>query len=169
MATVDLTAQRAHDLFDYNPTTGVLVRKFWRGGRGGAGTTVGVKTALGYLQIRVDGRHYLVHRVAWLMTHGNWPAEQIDHIDRVRDNNKLSNLREATNAENLRNKGQYRTNKSGATGVHFNRQRKKWEAAFVIDGARKYVGLYRSVEEASEARAEAQRGHAASRLLTASD
>lgn len=57
----------------------------------------------GYLKVMIDHKTYRAHRLAWLITHGNWPKDQIDHIDRNRRNNRLANLREATQSQNLAN------------------------------------------------------------------
>ena len=92
-----LTAELARDVMDYDPDTGVFRWKASRGARR-AGAVAGHLASIGYWYIQVDGRHYLAHRLAWLITNGAFPADQIDHIDGDRANNRLANFREATNA-----------------------------------------------------------------------
>lgn len=80
---VELTAERLRDLFDYDEATGVFTRRFRRGPTS-AGKPAGTKNGRGYVQIMVDGRIYMAHRLAWLHMTGSWPTNQIDHINRMR-------------------------------------------------------------------------------------
>lgn len=90
-----------HKNLDYDPRTGIFT---WHrtGQRAGSYKD-------GYRRIKVLGKRYRAGRLAWFYCFGEWPAQQIDHIDRVKDNDRLSNLREATPVENCANKGPYRT------------------------------------------------------------
>jgi hypothetical protein len=113
-----LTAERLRELMDYDPETGVFTRRVHAGarGRGRAGDVAGSVDDKGYIRIVVDGRRRLAHRLAWLYVTGEWPAEQIDHISGVRDDNRMCNLREATHAENCRN-AKRRSGRTGFKGV----------------------------------------------------
>lgn len=104
MAAHDLTAARLRELYSYDPDTGVFKRLRPVGGaRPSHPSGVGAVSE-GYLKIRVDGRYYPAHRLAWLYQYGEWPKHHIDHINGIRDDNRIANLRDVsvlTNAENL--------------------------------------------------------------------
>lgn len=100
----ELTADRLRHLLDYEPSTGILRWKVNRRGGARVGNVAGTVSRYGYIQLRVDGRFYLAHRLAWLHVHGSWPDGQIDHVDRNRTNNRIANLREATASEQMQNR-----------------------------------------------------------------
>lgn len=145
----------------YDPETG---RLFWKDsgqvtrgkntGRSGkeAFTTV---MGAGYRQGTVDGVRYYAHRVAYAIYYGAWPTNQIDHVNGVRGDNRIINLRVATNQENSRNRLMYENNTSGTTGVCWHKAAAKWMAYIVVDGKQKYLGVFSSFEKAIEARTEA--------------
>lgn len=110
MLTVDL----AHEWFEYDPSTGLIRWKKQSARNVPVGREAGSRDKLGYLHIRFKGRAYLAHRVAWLMTFGEWPPEFTDHIDGNPSNNRISNLRLASPAQNRWNSREFR---SGMTGV----------------------------------------------------
>ena len=91
------------------------------------------------------------HRVIWKMTYGSEP-EVIDHIDGNAANNRLGNLRNVSHAVNMRNASIRMDNKSGVPGVHFDKSRKRYLAYVDIDGKRKNIGRFNTLEEAAEAR-----------------
>jgi hypothetical protein len=91
------------------------------------------------------------HRAAWALTTGAWPEHQIDHEDRDPGNNRWSNLRPATNAENQRNKGLLPTNRSGFKGVHQHTQNGNWVAQIFVDGRKQHLGSFPSPEQAAAA------------------
>jgi len=118
-----------------------------------AGTVAGAIRDNGYRTINIQNKSYLAHRIAWLMTTGEWPSAEIDHINRNREDNRRSNLRLATHAENMRNGTKLNTNKSGYVGVSLRRTAKvlKWRALIGIDGKNKCLGSYATPEEAAAA------------------
>lgn len=143
----ELTQQRLHELFNYNPGTGVFTRKvFGRGIR--AGSTVGTINPKGYRQIRINFKRYQAHRLAWFYVYGVWPAEMIDHINGVKDDNRIVNLREATNVENQRNQFIRKDNTSGAKGVYWDQRERKWRSRCWLDGKQMHVGLFSDFNEA---------------------
>lgn len=107
--------------------------------------------AQGYLMIRLNGRTYGAHRLAWYYVHGKFPTKQVDHIDRCRSNNRIANLRLATQSEQLYNSKE-RCNKSGYRGVRAEPKcESSWTARIKVQGKEIYLGFFKSAEEAAEA------------------
>ena len=148
--SMDLDAATARALFTYNPDTGVVSRRSSRGGMF-AGTPVGTDNGHGYLSVLVNRRRYLVHRLAWLISYGEFPAEQIDHINCVRDDNRLCNLRAATSTENHVNAPRTKRNKNGYKGISFIARDGKWMARTSKNRQFIYLGTYDTQEEAHAA------------------
>jgi len=112
-----------------------------------------------YVMIQFHGGNFFAHRVAWAIVHDEWPADQIDHKNGVGTDNKLKNLRAATNAQNARNKKLKSTNTSGFNGVRWHSIGKKWNARITIDGKEKSLGMFHRFEDAVEARKAADVKH----------
>ncbi len=152
---------RLHHLLHYAPETGLFV---WRKrcgvmSRVSVGAIAGCTGNQGYRCLVVDGRRYGAHRVAWFLMTGRWPVEQIDHINGVRDDNRWSNLREVTNAQNAQNRhGAPRGSSTGLLGVSFVKQLGKYRAEVRVRGLpRRYLGLFCDPKEAHAAYLEAKR------------
>ncbi len=147
--TAKLTAERARELLDYDPETGVLRWKSKVSVSVKVGAVAGhiqkLKNGKRYWRIRIDYTNYQLHRVIWLIVYGRWCSGQIDHIDGNGLNNKLSNIREVTNKENARNIRRTSRNTSGATGVCWNKKNKRWRAAIVVDGVKKHLGRLKTL------------------------
>jgi len=155
----ELTQETLKALLHYDPETGVFK---WRGNRGAAraGDEAGVDNGTGYLRTKISGKSYLNHRLAWLYVHGCWPASDLDHINRRRTDNKISNLRLATRSENEQNKLLQRCNTSGFRGVSWSKSRNRWQASIMLNGKQQHLGYFAAAEEASLAyRAAAARLH----------
>ena len=165
----DLTQDRLKELLDYSPFLGLFwhlprpVRpehertdKVWN--TRFANKVAGFKSN-DYLRIKVGRREYMAHRLAWLYMTGEWPTEQIDHINGTKDDNRFSNLREATNQENHRNRTRLPSNNtSGHVGVYWKRKRQKWCAQIKINGEVKVLGSsFDSKQDAIAARREAEK------------
>lgn len=150
-----LTAERLRELVVYDPSTGVFVNRVKRG-RSPAGKQIGVRMPNGYLQARVDFDRYLLHRLAWLYVHGQWPEHQIDHINGDKRDNRLSNLRAVTQSQNMQNVGPQSRNKSGFRGVSWDASRNKWAAHICVDRKQRNLGRFASVDEAVAAYRTAQ-------------
>lgn len=149
-ALTDLTADYVRRLLDYDPTTGALTWKtnadcFARV----AGKPAGRLRQGGYRAVKINGREYAAHRLAWVHATGAWPPAQIDHIDRDPSNNALSNLRPATQAENLANTPARANNTSGFKGV--SPRRGKWLAQIRRHGKIVYLGSFDTPQEAGAA------------------
>lgn len=135
---------------DYHPRTGKFT---WRVPTRRSHPRVGTINTNGYVQFNLCRKSILGHRVAWLLTYGVWPDGEIDHINGDRADNRLSNLRLATRAENMRNRGVNRNNKVGLKGV--GRIGKKWRARIMRNGKTFHIGVFESAEEANDAYARA--------------
>jgi hypothetical protein len=96
-----LNKERLDELLDYSPDSGLFTWKVNRRGKAKSGCIAGSKNGQGYILIKIDGKFYFAHRLAWLVTHGTFPINMIDHIDGNRENNKINNLREATAEQNM--------------------------------------------------------------------
>jgi hypothetical protein len=103
----------------------------------------------GYRVVRVCGREFRAHRLAWFLTYGTWPDGDVDHINRDRQDNRIANLRAATRRQNLGNAGLSSSNTTGAKGVHLFKATGKWQAYIAIDGKRKHIGYFETREAAS--------------------
>lgn len=148
-----VTQDRLQQVLRYNSETGAFT---WRSGvnvKLKDGTPAGCKDSRGHLQIGIDGRYYGAHRLAWLYVHGRWPANDIDHINGCKTDNRMSNLREATRAQNVRNTGLRRGNNSGFKGV--SRLRGKWQAKIGVNYKQIYLGVFDDPEKAAAAYREA--------------
>ena len=133
-------------LFDYD--SGRLIWKNPTAIKTKVGSIAGTLLPNGYRDIHIYGKKYREHRVIWLWHHGKWPTDQIDHINGVRDDNRIENLREATRVENYQNKTVYKNNLCGKTGVYFHKQRSKWASSIQINKKRVFLGLFEDVESA---------------------
>ena len=130
---------------------------FWNSKYASAEAFIG-RNGNGYLVGRIDGQKYYAHRVIWALHNGRWPAHGIDHINGVRDDNRIVNLREATAAENSRNARRPTNNTSGVKGVSLFKATGRWEAYISAGGSKKkHLGFYATRDEAADAYAQAAR------------
>jgi hypothetical protein len=143
------TADDFRSVFDYDPLTGMFryvpTFKVW-GGR-----AAGHLAANGYCRIRLRNRPFFAHRVAWLMTYGDWPAGEVDHINCLRSDNRISNLRIATRAQNQANIFVTRRSKSGVKGVSKRHDCNSWMAIIRVGRKKRYLGTFQNIEDASAA------------------
>lgn len=100
----------------------------------------------GYIRIRVKGKSYLAHRLAWLYVTGEFPKKQIDHLNRVRDDNRIENLRDVSQSVNKQNNSGYATNTSGHAGVCWDKSMKKWRVQLMLNYKRLFFGYYDDFE-----------------------
>lgn len=150
MATKDskLTQARLKELLHYNPETGVFTRLVSLNFAVKVGDVAGSLMKKGYWAIGVDKTKHKAHRLAWLYVHGVWPKDQVDHINGVKTDNRIENLREATNAENSQNVRPWKGRKM------FGHQRKdngKWAVAINTGADRRHIGLFDTQEQAHTA------------------
>lgn len=139
---------------NYNPDTGVFT---WAESRGSQskGSVAGTINQDGYLSIQVFGKGYLAHRLAWLFVHKELPAQEMDHINRVRTHNAISNLRLVTRSQNTSNSSVRVDSESGVKGIRYRKDINKYQCRLTVDGKRVCVGSFATMEEAINARQEA--------------
>ena len=121
-----------------------------------AGVGAGSPNNEGYVHIKISGRLHKAHRLAWLITHREWPYGQIDHINHNRSDNRLDNLRVVTNQQNTYNQKKRKTNASGFTGVGWHKRICKWQAQIQADGKKVCLGYFENIEAAVAARKAAE-------------
>lgn len=113
-----LTQKQVKELFDYDPVTGHLIWKVNTSVKKFIGKIAGALHSNGYIDVQVYGKKYKAHRLVWVWHNSDFTKNEIDHINGVRDDNRIENLREATKSENQQNQKRPRkTNKSGYLGV----------------------------------------------------
>ena len=166
----DITPEEVRKLLRYDPETGQL---FWRPREPSMFSPTAKRTAehvcanwnaryanklaftarsvAGYKTGSIFNRNYYAHRVAWAIIHGSWPECEIDHINGDPSDNRLSNIRSASRAQNERNKGFRKNNTSGFQGVSLHSQMNKWVASITVDRVQKYLGVFDTAAEAHEA------------------
>jgi len=143
-----LTQERLKEVLDYNPDTGTFL---WRASGQGRPLSLeagGFATG-GYIKIGIDGKNYGAHRLAILYTDGYLPEGEVDHRNRIRHDNRRTNLREASRQCQLRNRSMFRNNTSGIRGVSRNKQTGKWLANIRVNGELKTLGRFSSLLEAA--------------------
>lgn len=147
---ISLTSDLLHELFRYEPESGKLFWGISSNNTINIGQEAGSLTAKGYRGVKINERSYQAHRLIWIMAHGEIREDlQIDHINGVRDDNRIENLRLVTNQQN-----QFNTR---AKGYSWNTVVKKWLVRIGIDGGRKHIGYYDTEEEARTAYLEAKK------------
>lgn len=105
----------------------------------------------GYLVGRVNGRNYLAHRVIWAIYHGNWPEYGLDHINGKTADNRIENLRLATQCQNMANTKRRSDNTSEIKGVFWSKRSSKWCAQIAVSGVSKHLGYYEDIDSAAMA------------------
>lgn len=149
-----ISHELASRLVTYDPRTGHFTWLVNRKGGARAGTIAGGVAGNGYLLIGLHGGRYYAHRLAWLFTHGVWPASGIDHINGIKTDNRIANLRPANQAQNNLNRAIQSNNKSGFKGVSRDNST-KWRAVIMVAGKYMYLGAFDTPEQAHAAYREA--------------
>ncbi len=148
-------------ILDYDAETGIFRWKIPLSNRVKVGDVAGrvdQRDLKGHRCIQLNGMKYTAGRLAWLFVHKVWPTAEIDHVNLNADDNRISNLREVTHQQNVRNVKMRRNNKTGFKGVsHHSTSKHKFVAQITIDGKPNYLGIFDSPEDAHEAYAKASR------------
>lgn len=152
------TKEKLLELFDYNPNDGSFKRLVTVSPNGMVGKVIfGTKLASGYLHIQVDGKLFLVHRLAWIISNGNIQDNlNIDHINRNRSDNRLSNLRLVTSSENHHNRKPNLVTASNIQGVYWDSANKKWRAHIYLNKKEISLGYFDNLDNARIARENAK-------------
>ncbi len=154
----ELTLEEVRERLDYDPETGVIMRR--SSSKRWAGKPAGCKhKGHGYITLKIDQKSYLAHRIAWLLSYGAWPDGMLDHANLDRADNRLANLRPATYSENSMNQRARATNKCGLKGVMYKPQIKRWVANISIDREQVHLGTFMTAEDAHAAYAAAAKAH----------
>lgn len=142
----------------YDDVLGVLRWKVSPSNNVKVGSVAGYIRSDGYRMLTIDGVITYAHHVIWMINNGEIPlGYKIDHINGVRSDNRLSNLRLVTHQQNAQNQKRKITNSSGVTGVYFNKERCKWIANICVDGRTKYLGIFASIIDAIAERKRAEK------------
>ncbi len=151
-----ITVSRLREMLDYDPMTGVFTWRVRRNQNVPAGCVAGSYQTSGYLQIRIDRVKQEAHCLAWLYMTGEWPQHELDHINRIKDDNRWGNLRASTRSLNLLNQTAAMSNNSvGFLGV--SRRGKRYIARLKVRGRSTFLGLFDQPETAHAAYVEAKR------------
>lgn len=146
-ARIKLQADALRELAHYDMDNGIFT---WKKRRRGVktGKPLGTCNGNGYLRITVLGRSYYAHRLAWLYVYDEWPENEIDHINAIKSDNRISNLRKATSKENKEYRFNPQSNsKSRVIGVSWHKRANKWQSFY----KNKYLGLFDSIDDAAQA------------------
>lgn len=151
------TQIKLKEMLDYDQETGLFK---WRTRKANAvfpGDAAGCLNNFGYVRIGIGRKSYMAHRLAWLYCYGEWPETMIDHVNGNKSDNRITNLRKATRSQNTLNTKTHRNQTSKIRGVDWVKNRKKWMVRIQIEGARKTIGLFSSLDDAIKARKEAEK------------
>jgi len=154
-----VTQQRLKELFIYDPESGIFTRRIATGRHGcyRAGAKAGTQNPRGYIIVSVDSQRYMAHRLAWLYVYGQMPATDLDHINNVKNDNRIANLRLVTRKQNMQNVLFHKHNTSGFKGVSWHVPRGKWRAYIFCDYRQIHLGLFDTKEAAAAARVDAEK------------
>lgn len=164
----DLTCLYARECLSFNPDTGMLTwlhrpREHFKSDKAYktfiskcVGKIAGWVASDGYINVRINGQAYRAHRLAWLVYHGKWPDNFIDHINGDISDNRICNLRDVDKFKNAQNMGRPSNNTSGFIGVGRASKGDGYRAQIFCRGERIHLGRFRTIEEAIEARKKAQ-------------
>lgn len=145
-----ITQKRLKEVLEYAPETGEFRYRKCTNSRAKYGEKAGTTNDKGYQLIGIDNARFYAHRLAWFYIYGVWPNE-VDHINRVPSDNRLSNLRSGSRSDNQHNVGVRKDNTSGEKGVYWDKRRQKWSTMITINKQRLFLGYFASVEEGKQA------------------
>ena len=141
--------EQLRKLLHYEPDTGLFRWKVNRRGTAKVGSVAGTSNGQGYINVTINEKRFKAHRLAWALYYNQDPGGmQIDHIDKNKSNNKIINLRLASNRRNGANSGPRKNNKLGVKGIYYKND--KFRAAIKKNGKNYHLGYYDTIEEASD-------------------
>lgn len=146
----EITYDELHKRFTYNPDTGLLINKK-------TNELIGKLTNQGYIRTSINNKAYAVHHIVYCMYYGYFPLCEIDHINRIKSDNRIENLRDVSRSCNARNRGNNKKNKFGVKGVQWITSDDRWKATIGIANKNISVGNFRFFINAVKARAYAEK------------
>lgn len=157
-ARMQPSIDRLKELLSYDEASGQLAWLVPRGVNVKAGDVAGTDHQ-GYVRVKVDGRLLLAHRIAWALSYGCWPDEEIDHIDGVKSNNRITNLRLVSREANMQNQRVApASNRScGLIGATWLKRIGRWGSQICVAGRKRHLGVFDTAEAAHAAYVEAKR------------
>jgi len=146
--------ERVRELLDYDPSTGLLTWRIDRPMRRAGQVAGGLSN--GYIVVSIDDRRYKAHRIAWMLSHGEWPEHFIDHINGTKTDNRIANLRDVPHRVNMQNiRCALPSNESGFLGV--SPASKRFKATIRTPNGTLYLGTFSTAEVAHAAYLTAKR------------
>lgn len=145
-----LTQKTLKEALHYNQHTGIFTRLISNRSRAKIGDIAGYINSLGYVAINVYGKKQLAHRLAFLYMTGEMPKDQVDHINGIKSDNRISNLRQCKQSDNQKNVATRKDNKSGFKGVVWHKASGKWEVNATLNGKNHYLGRYDNIKVAEQ-------------------
>jgi hypothetical protein len=167
----ELTQEYLHSILNYEPEKGVFTWKlrpidYFKNERAMkiwnvrySGKKAGCTNTIGYEVISILKKRYLAHRLAWLYVYGILPDFDIDHINGIRNDNKLINIRQANRSENLQNQRVCRSNNksTGLLGAYYDKLQDKFYSQIVLNNKKTWLGLFNTAIDAHNAYVSAKR------------
>jgi hypothetical protein len=151
---LNFTRESLLRVLNYEPESGVFTWKTRRGPRS-AGAIAGCNAPQGYIVIGFAGHIHYAQRLAWLAVYGVPPTGLIDHINAIKSDNRIANLREVSASQNVQNRPHLPPNRVGVRGVFMHAGR--YRAAIQVEGRRRYLGMFDTAAEAGAAYEAAKR------------
>jgi hypothetical protein len=146
-----ISQERLKQVLWYDQESGIFRWRYSLNNRTKAWKIAGVKLPKGYIHIGIDKKMYRAHRLAWLYVHGEMPLHEIDNLNQITNDNRISNLRLATRKQNSENRNVFLNNKTGCRGVSFHKKSNKYRAQVRHLGKTIHLGLFGTIEDASQA------------------
>lgn len=141
-----LTQSKLKDELSYDKDTGKFTRLKDKGRLSKNGDIAGTLGSLGYTIIKIQGKAHKAHRLAWLYMYGTFPSKNLDHINGIKDDNRIENLRECTQQENCYNRQARKGSKSGIKNVCWHKRTKTWHVVLSFGGVCKFIGQFKDLE-----------------------
>ena len=151
-----ITQLQLKEILHYNPETGIFIWKVNKSRRAKTGMRAGSKHTTGDVRIFINGKSYKAHRVAWLYVYGNFPGNKIDHQNGIKDDNKISKLKDVSHTENMKNHPVHKNSKSGFIGVSWHKKTGKWQADISVNKKTIYLGIFSNISDAVKVRIDAE-------------
>ena len=152
----EITKEYLDSILRYEPDSGILYWRVRRGSNVLAGDVAGGMTTDGYIRVAIKRKLYGAHNLIWIISTGKHPIDILDHEDHDPSNNRIGNLREATDKQNHQNRKLPVSNTSGVIGVNWFNLRGYWHSKITVNGVRIHLGSHDSFLDAVAARKSAQ-------------